>query len=683
LPATTTISESLSLTATVGVTATDAVSITKRGATRTSTLQTTVTPTWQCVEPDALLAVFEPYNSAEVEVALSPFDITNGTEVTVQLPPLAGITAEHLHVPWFEAWEAAAYLSPVIISNPLGFLDHLGNRLGATVWFPDGIGFPKDVDGSSSGGGRVTAVLRLPPLPDFAIYSTEVVRVKIPLSFLTLGELCDRRDGGNKTTPANAAPTEAVWITYVAVTPSGDGYLSSAQQVLTPFAAAMTAAAPFASPDLQTIMVLSMMPCASSYQRRTFAMFRALSVFTLDDTYEGVLWGNLIANVCGFGLHAVVVGLVSLVRKVSLGQATLIARFPSVYFQLLWQLTFASNAFASIQLLTDTTGGVGSSSKALAGCILATFCILIPLGIVGYVLRFVEASYFRYEYHKWRRGETGLRVRLLSTILLPIGRWEPQEVRRRLGPLVTLQCRPEFCWILLPVVSPALVAILSSIRGLSDTQCLWVYIILVLLHAALMIVIVLLKPLRSMIEDWFAAGGYGITMLYLVCTVMNLMHPRWTALQSVMAVLVIAQVVLLLTRMVYHVAHIFIARRLSDHVPSQLAFQWNFGTSLVEDDYNNPDEEELEEQNRKGGDGSASKDLHRQLRELMLMDSNSFMEDDEDGLLQAAVTSEEKEASYYPALSLPPSDGKDRPRSGQGEDEADDFLSGLLSSSRR
>jgi hypothetical protein len=599
---------STTLTETLGVTQSVPVSGTRRWPTTSKSLRVSGSRTWQCVNGTVLSALFAPYAAAALTMQVTDVEVRSGKNTTLSLPSVGGIDANDLHVPWFEPWDAVVSVRAVSTPNQLGFATHTGFSAKIHLTFPMGIG---------SKTGAVPVVVFIPPIADYTIFATEVVALEMMLEDFTIGTLC-----------ASGAKGTLLGMVQLTVTADENAFLASAQQVVTPIVAVMTAASPFAAPDLQALIMISMMPCSNSYQRRTFAMFRALSVFTLDDSYEGVLWGNLIANLGGFGLHFAVVVVAMVAKKITLAEATLFARFPSVCLQVLWQLTYASNAFASIQLLSDDTGTVGGGSRALAAGMLIVFCVGVPGAMMFYILRKVEAWYQIYEFHKWRRSDTGLRVRLLSTWLLPVGRWEPEDVRRRLGPMVTLQCRPEFYWPLLPVVSPLLVALFSLVRNQSERVCVWVYLVLAALHVVLLLIIVLCKPLRSMIEDWFAAAAYIITTLYLVCSAINLAYPPVSAIATLLGVVVVLQVALLAVRLIYHVCHIFIARRLVDVVPSRLLFEWNCGRSRVEED----------DGAGKGGEMSAMNpahmDLYAELGDLMNyvdMDDDKHRKDDQGG----------------------------------------------------
>lgn len=565
----------VTVTRSLAVSATAVVSASRGTPSVTKTRALSLSRTWGCVNATRLAGVLAAYVAAALRASVTDAAVRNGTVAVVELPAVAGLGDEGLHVPWFEPYAVNVSVRVLSAPNQRGFAAWTGYTAGIRIVFPQGLGAPVLAGGDGS-GASVPAVVVVPPLGDFVIYAAERVMLEMRLSDATLGSLCGAASSGASST--------VLGLVELDVAPDSDSLLAAAQAVLGPVIAVVTAAVPFAAPDVQALVMVSMLPCSNTYQRRTYAMFRALSLFTLDDSYEGVLWGNLVANVLGLGVHAGAVVAVAAVKHVPLAEATTIARFPSVYLQLLWQLTFSSNAFAAAQLLSDPDAtAVGGGSRALAALMLAGFCVAVPAALGVYVMRFVEAYYRVYEYHKWRRSETALRVRLLSTFLLPVGRWEPEEVRRRLGPVLTLQSRPEFVWMLLPLASPVLVALFSLARGQSERVCVWLYVLLAVLHMCLMAAVAILRPLRSMLEDWLAFAALAITTAYLMLSAVNLAEPALAWVQAVLGAAAILQLVLLAVRLLYHIAHVFVARRLVGVVPSRLLFEWNRGSAFVEE----------------------------------------------------------------------------------------------------
>jgi hypothetical protein len=189
----------------------------------------------------------------------------------------------------------------------------------------------------------------------------------------------------------------------------------------------------------------------------------------------------------------------------------------------------------------------------------------------------VEASFDVFEYHRWKRDASGLKIRLLSRFLLPVGTWDPSELRRRFGTIVTLQCRPEYLWITYPAWSPLIVAVLGLFDFDNEKFCIFLYVLMLVLHLVMLAIVVIYKPFRSMIEDWFAALALVLTCLFIAFTIINLEFASSQPAQTALWVVSLGQLGLLIIRVIYHIAHIFIARNLRDHVPHTEAFRWNMG----------------------------------------------------------------------------------------------------------
>ncbi|CUE74605.1 transmembrane protein, putative [Bodo saltans] len=208
-----------------------------------------------------------------------------------------------------------------------------------------------------------------------------------------------------------------------------------------------------------------------------------------------------------------------------------------------------------------------------------------------YIVRNVEAAFYRFQYHRWRREGSALRVRFLSRFLMPVGHWDPQGITMSYGTIITRQCRPEYLWITYPAWSALIVAIFGLMDIDSRNLCIMVYALMLFLHLLMLIAIIYFRPFRSMIEDWFAALGIAFTCLFIMGTIVNLQLPTSSPAQTFLWVMGIAQLVLLVVRVVYGVAFIFIMRNLEEAVPHIEAFRWNMGD--IDKNSNVGDEDEM------------------------------------------------------------------------------------------
>lgn len=547
------------------VTATLTVSRTKKCSPSNSawlslTAHPSVSKSWECVGLAYAAAVL---NFSSTDVDMWAADITRGVSLDLVLPALPDVERQPLHIQWFRPFNIS--LRATLLSRPPyndnGFLSFPGYTGGIILEFPNGI-----TSSTLNRTVNVTSVrLVIPPQDSFNIFSAEVVALDANISSFTIGVPC-----GNETLSKN------FFVLYISTESSM--FLGAAHNLISTTVVSTMAISSVlggaAAADLQVLVMTAMIPCANTFQRRSFELYRAISPFAISDSFEGVLWGNLVANVAFLALHIGLTLLVTVVRKTTFSEATLVTRFPNFTLQVLL-MTYPGTAFASLQLFLNS-----SNSSQLFLAIGTTLIIVIgyPAGVLTFIVRNVEAFYDRYEFHRWRRGASSARVRLLSRVMLPIGCWEPPELRRRFGTIITLQCRPEYVWITFPVWSPLIISLLGLVDINDPNKCIWVYAAMLLLHIVLIAVVAHYKPFRSMIEDWLAALALTLTSLLLGLTVGTLKVSSSTVLHTAIWVVGILQVVLMIVRLIYHVAHIFIARGLREHVPHKEAFRWHMGS---------------------------------------------------------------------------------------------------------
>ncbi|CUG92614.1 membrane-associated protein, putative [Bodo saltans] len=565
--------ETLPVTVSRTLTLTRAVTATGRGVTETRSAPLTLSEnpsgshTWQCVNLTQLLQVLSPFVMQTFYT--SNQDVIDGFNQTFELSALSDVESADLHLPWFASFVVPLYavMRPTTPTNSDGFAKMPGYVANITVTFMNGIGST-----TLEGQNHATLVnVICPPHPSFNIYAGEAIELQLNMSQFTLGHLCD--PAVNATTATSSMKT----LFLMLINTPNSIFLNAGQNLITTtiiVSAAAAAAFGGAAPDMQVLIMTAMIPCANSFQQRSFALFRAISPFAISDSFEGVLWGNLMANAGFLALHAAIMFVYSFVKKVSLAEATTVVWFPNLTLQMLI-MTYPGTAFSVGQQLID--GDIDVQQALLAVAMLVVVVVGFPVGLLVYIFRNVEASFDVYEYHRWKRDASSLKVRLLSRFLMPVGSWGPSTLRRRFGTVITLQCRPEYLWLTYPAWSPLIVAILGLFDIDDINFCLFLYVLMLVLHLIILVVIVVFKPFRSMIEDWMAAIAVMLTCFFIAFTIVNLKMTTSEAVQTGMWVISIAQLGLLIVRVIYHIAHIFIARNLRSHVPHKEAFRWNMG----------------------------------------------------------------------------------------------------------
>ncbi|CUE74599.1 transmembrane protein, putative [Bodo saltans] len=298
----------------------------------------TATRTWPCVSGETLRKVF---NFSVTVFVLTDQDIVHGFNRSIELPALKGLEMESLHLPWFETFTVplTATLAGASKGNSDGFALMPGITANITATFVGGLGTT-----TLSAADHDTIVnIACPPHPDFAIYIAEAVELQVRLSDLTLGQLCN-------TTAATAASPMFMMI----IDTPNSILLNAGQTVITTtLILAAPAAAVLAAPDMQVLIMTAMIPCANSYQQRSFALFRAISPFAISDSFEGVLWGNLIANVGFLALHGLMILIMSVLKGMSVSAAAELARFPNFTLHM-FVLTYPGTAFSTLQLFIES-----------------------------------------------------------------------------------------------------------------------------------------------------------------------------------------------------------------------------------------------------------------------------------------------------------------------------------------
>jgi hypothetical protein len=595
----------LSTTNTITPTSSQLLTVT-HSAPLTLTEAQTATRTWPCVSSQRLRTAF---NFSETVLVLTDQDIVQGFNRTIRLPALKGLEKESLHLPWFQTFTIPLSATPARASkeNSDGFALMPGTTANITATFIGGLG-TTTLDAANH--DTIVSIV-CPPHPSFVIYIAEAVELQARLSDITLGQLCGE-------TADDVSPMFVMLIN----TPNSI-ILNAGQTVITTtLVLAAPAAAMLAAPDMQVLIMTAMIPCANSYQQRSFALYRAISPFAISDSFEGVLWGNLIANVGFLALHGLIILVMSVAKGITVSGAAELARFPC-YSLHMFVLTYPGTAFSTLQLFLEDSAS--SETLFLAIAMLVIFVLGCPLGALLYIIRNVEAVYYRFQYNRWRREASTLRVRFLSRILMPLGHWDPDAVTKTYGLIITRQCRPEYIWITYPAWSALIVAICGLMDFDSHKLCIMVYAIMLFLHLLILATIVYFRPFRSMIEDWFAALGVAFTCLFVIGTIVNLQLPTSSPAQTFLWSIGIAQLVLLVIRVVYGVAFIFIERNLKQAVPHVEAFRWNMGE--IDRNSNVGDDDEMMNALLKDNDAPFGAKFD-DLEELLMLESNPGENDD-------------------------------------------------------
>ncbi len=506
---------------------------------------------------------------------LTQSDITSGYEFVTTLVSEPALMNASLYLLWFLPLRVNMTVSLISVEglaeNADGFKAYGGgrgvNETQISVFFPDGL-----VNAESD---SIVVTLTIPPLPFYRIESEEKVMLSMRTQDVTFAPLCN--DDASASSPSNT--TDAfqdlthLWLLplfqlTVYPPPESSSISSSVIASLAPIGAA------FAAPQLTVLVMMSMLPCASSYTRGVLANYRALAPAAISDSFEGVVIGNLILTFGFFAVWTFVAYALSMATKTDFMSACAKIRHPAlpiiVYF-----LTFPGTSFAAMQLLTDRESTGGAGSVALGGVAIAIVVLAVPIASMHYIRNYLEMDFAVFEYARWHRNASPAAARFLNVLLLPIGHWSPSYLQQMLWMFVTRQCRKEYVWLTLPLWSPLIVACLGVIRPGSLVNCAVLFAVLASLHVVIALIVVWYRPLQSTLEDFIFVGQTLLTATVLSFSASLLLHPASAALRTGLTVLAFCIVVVTAIDILYNVAlNLIILPRLHEHVPYTHRFSW-------------------------------------------------------------------------------------------------------------
>ena len=509
-------------------------------------------------------------------------NMVNGYEYETTLVSDPTLMNATYHLKWYTPLSFTALVALIpssnfgLPANDEGFAKLQGTSANITIEFPEGLV-------SSVGSDSILVVIHIPPIASYLIDAEEHVTFAVPLQEMLFAMICELSEGNSSSAPV--APHLIVLFDVTIYTQKTLNSVSSIVSVVAPIGAAL------AAPQLQVLVVMSMLPCSGSYQQGALANYRALAPAAISASFEGVILGNIFLT-CGFcALWALVTFFTSLVLKLDMLDACTKCKFPALPI-IVFSLTFPGTAFAVMQLLT--TNGTSSNSLALAGGTLLIFVLGIPVGGIRIIQNYVEMHFDVFEYGRWNRHSSPLFARFLNVILLPIGSWQPDHMRQMMWMFVTRQCRREYLWLTLPLWSPLVVAALGVIRPSTTLGCVALFGVLSFIHLVIALIVVWYRPLQSTLEDIIFVIQTFLTALVLSFSGSLLLLPGSAALRNGTMVLAFAIIVVTIVDVLYNIfLHAVVIPRLHDHLPHSFAFEWPYGPG---DEHDQMDEEMAERQ---------------------------------------------------------------------------------------
>ena len=497
-------------------------------------------------------------------------NIMHGYQYETTLVSDTTLMNSSLYLKWYMPLSFSAFVNLLpgstfgLPSNENGFAKLPGTQANITIDFPDGLV-------SSIGSDSILVRVTIPAISSFLIDVEEHVTFAISLQDMLFATICEARAAATTSSgipPAVNPFSHLVIVFDVTIFPETTALssVSSVVSVVAPIGAAL------AAPQLQVLVVMSMLPCSGSYQQGALANYRALAPAAISASFEGVILGNIILTFGFCAARGILTFVISVVHRLDMAAACAKCKFPALPI-IVYSLTFPGTAFASMQLLATRETSAGS--LALASITLLVVVLGIPIGGIRYIQNHLEMHFDVFDYGRWQRGSSPLFARFLNVILLPIGSWQPDQMRQMMWMFVTRQCRREYLWLTLPLWSPMVVACLGVIHPSTTIGCAALFGLLALLHLLIALIVVWFRPLQSTLEDILFVVQTFLTALVLSFSASLLILPGSTALRAGAMVLAFAIIAVTMLDVLYNIfLHAVVIPRLHDHLPHTYAFCW-------------------------------------------------------------------------------------------------------------
>lgn len=344
------------------------------------------------------------------------------------------------------------------------------------------------------GGGRFR--LRIPPLPSYeAPEAGDELAVRILPAYF-----------------AQCAPPPGISIRIAAIVV--DAVPSPAVQAVKVFADTVTSTAtvaglvggPAAAVDAQGMAIVGMVSCARRADAQLVSNKRLLSPAALDDTFNGMVWGNLILLLAIWLLQWLAVVAYSKVGKKPFDEAAAMLRFPSITLKAV-TLLYQGTGFAALQIVLVPFTPGSSFMLGMFGCALT---VVTPFALVVFGKAHIIGAYHAYEC-----GSEPLAVRVVLRVLMPWGQWQPKEVRQRYSPLFAIVRRNGMRWLLVQFASPVIMLLTTVGSPARKSSCKTVFGLAAAAHFILMLVIWIAQPQRSHPYNVLQGISYGLMAIFL------------------------------------------------------------------------------------------------------------------------------------------------------------------------
>ncbi|KAH9593259.1 hypothetical protein LSM04_004126 [Trypanosoma melophagium] len=298
-------------------------------------------------------------------------------------------------------------------------------------------------------------------------------------------------------------------------------------------------AAPFGVLGIDYVTALNMMPCTPDGTRRILSSFRALSVTTIENSFYGVMLGNLIVGGGVFLLHTAVLIIVKYARHKTLLEAATICWYPGITFAVLVNL-FVGTSFATLQGFTFKDGSTLALSVVMLVVFICCFVVALFLAVIKAAVHYVPVEDVMDVAVK-PPGKATVR-RFCNTWPLRVrGVWLPYEVSDRLFIVLFNLRRCRVTWVTLWLWAPLIVALFAAFPVNTAASCIAADVALMVCHIFLFFLVARYRPLVSPIDNIYFLVVMAVSVWILGGCIALLLKPdNSRAVDAVSAAAVVA-----------------------------------------------------------------------------------------------------------------------------------------------
>ena len=301
------------------------------------------------------------------------------------------------------------------------------------------------------------------------------------------------------------------------------------------------------SNDLQVLAIIGLMQCSGTSVRNAFGNYRTLSPTKLDDSFLGVVLGNvaLLAGVAALQLLLLIALKLDVLPAVlarrlaakdermnvlrrterSWKSAAADARFPGLTLgagiALYHGTIFAAGQLAIGQL--DRKGTSMSPATRAFGIVLLILLLLVP-GVALYASRRLYREFYLFDASNYFSAMSRAKA-ILMKCFTPNGAFQPRDHVMMFGAVFAAHCHSSPLWSVMPYFSSWILTLASMMDTGSPDSCIAMFTAMVMLHGALVAVIIVFKPHRVFARMVIATLQLLVTIVILLLSAVAVRSP--------------------------------------------------------------------------------------------------------------------------------------------------------------